>query len=117
MTHQSAHHEYELEAASAHQNQPAKPCRNEQEPGEASPPAVVWPEYLSVRETARLLGVSERSIYGYIEKRKLPSTHQGNLLAVETAAVRQFRRQASGRPRVRHPKWYRSSSDNAQVLT
>ncbi len=76
----------------------------------------LWPEYLSVKEAARLLGVSERSIYGYLESGRLASTQQGNLLGIETAALRCFHRAVAGRPRTRQPEWHRSSADNAQVL-
>lgn len=94
-----------------------QPAQTSEEPRHSSGAAVSWPEYLSVRETARLLGVSERSVYGYLEKERLPVTHQGNLLVIETAAVHSFQRLAAGRPRVRQPEWHRSSHENGQVLT
>ncbi len=108
---QSRYQEHDHQPQPVHHNQSVSSYGDKQES------VISWPDYLTVKETARLLNVSERSVYGYLEKEQLPFTHQGNLLVVETAAVRSFRRQAAGRPRVRQPEWHRSSSDNSQLLT
>ncbi len=78
---------------------------------------IPWPEYLSVKEAARIIGVSERSVYGYIEKEKLAAFRFGNLIVVDAEAARNYRRQSSGRPRVRIPEWHISVADNSQSLT
>lgn len=116
MTRQSSQHNPDPSGES----EPHVLCSSSHETGleaHANPSAVPWPDYLTVKEAARLLGVSERSVYGYRENHRLPFTRQGTLLVIETAAVRGVQRQATGRPRVRHPEWHRSSSENGQVLT
>jgi excisionase family DNA binding protein len=74
-------------------------------------------EYLSVREAARLLGVSTRSVYGYIETGKLLGIRIGASIAVQADAVRNYERQVVGRPRSRTPVWRIPTTMNLQYLT
>lgn len=63
------------------------------------------PGYISVREAAKIMGVSERSIYGYIESGKLPGYRIGSLLAIDEETLNNYRRPVVGRPRTRTPIW------------
>jgi excisionase family DNA binding protein len=75
------------------------------------------PGYVSVREAAKLLGVSERSVYGYIEAGKLPGVRIGPFIAVESQALEHYERRAPGRVRVRTPDWHIPPSKNQLSLT
>ncbi|HEY0753544.1 MAG TPA: helix-turn-helix domain-containing protein [Ktedonobacteraceae bacterium] len=75
------------------------------------------PVYLSVREAARVLGVSERSVYGYIETGKLPGARLGNVIVVTADAVYTYQRRAPGRVRTTTPPWRRPPLQNLEYLT
>jgi excisionase family DNA binding protein len=75
------------------------------------------PGYLSVKETARLLGVSERTIYGYIENGRLPASRIGCLTVIDAETARTFQRQAPGRKRTRIPAWHVPPGNNLLSLT
>ena len=64
------------------------------------------PEYLTVKEAASLLGVSPRTVYGYIEADTLPGLSIGNTTVVLAADVASFQRRAPGRKRVQTPRWH-----------
>lgn len=82
---------------------------------ESSPEHV--PGYLSVKEAARIMGVSTRSVYNYIASGKLPVVHIGHLTVIETKCVHNYRRQAPGRLRVNTPRWHVPPANNCQSLT
>lgn len=75
------------------------------------------PGYLSVKEAAQIMGVSERSVYGYINAGKLPGVRIGTILAVETEAVLRYERRAPGRDRVRTPAWHVPPEKNQIFVT
>ncbi len=75
------------------------------------------PGYLSVREAARIMGVSERSVYGYIESGKLPGARVGNIIVVIADAVYTYERKAPGRIRTTTPPWHMPPLMNPQFLT
>lgn len=77
----------------------------------------ITPEFVSVREAAKILGVSERSVYGYIEERKLPGFKATNLTVVALKDVNTFKRGTTGRPRTRVPEWRISDNENVQYMT
>ncbi len=63
-------------------------------------------EYLSVQEAASILGVSARSVYGYIVKGQLPATRIGEHILVNAQDVSAFKRNAPGRARSLVPIWH-----------
>jgi excisionase family DNA binding protein len=74
-------------------------------------------EFLSVREAAKIMGVSTRSVYGYIETGKLLGIRIGASIAVHAEAVRNYQRPVVGRPRTRTPIWRVPVVMNLQYLT
>lgn len=72
--------------------------------------------YLSVKEAAQCLGVSERSIYGYIASRKLPGERIGQTIVVRRETLETYQRPAVGRPRTRTPIWRVPVQTNLQYL-
>lgn len=75
------------------------------------------PGYLSVKEAARLIGVSERAIYGYVETGKLPAARIGNMTVVDAVSAHEYQRRAPGRLRTRIPTWHIPPENNVQYLT
>jgi excisionase family DNA binding protein len=74
-------------------------------------------EYLSVRDAANLLGVSTRSIYGYVEMGRLNAIRVGASLALPIGDVQRFKRAVTGRPRQRLPQWHEPVVGNRLSMT
>src|SRR2546428_7450212 len=68
------------------------------------------PGYVSIKQAADILGVSDKRVYQYIRAGRLPAQRVGHILILPTEAVRQFKPSPSGRVRTRAPSWraYRS---------
>ena len=79
--------------------------------------AVRQTSYLTVKQAARVLGVSERSVYGYIEHGKLASERVDDLLMVRAEDAANFKRRAPGRVRTRTPRWRLPPEQNPALLT
>ncbi|HEU5379965.1 MAG TPA: helix-turn-helix domain-containing protein [Ktedonobacteraceae bacterium] len=73
--------------------------------------------YLSVKEAAKIMGVSTRSVYGYIEAGKLPGARIGSATVVHMDTLRAYQRKPAGRVRVRVPAWHLPPQGNVQYLT
>lgn len=73
--------------------------------------------YLTVRQAARVLGVSSRSVYGYIESGRLASELIDDLLMVRAEDAAAFKRRAPGRVRTVAPRWRLPTEQNPALLT
>jgi len=73
--------------------------------------------YLSVREAARVLGVSQRSVYGYIAKQKLTKLCLDEHIMLSEKEVLAFKRRAPGRTRESSPFWHLPPGQNPLSLT
>ena len=91
--------------------------RPEEGLAEAARVSVDNERYLSIQEAARRLGVSPRSVYGYLESGKLPATQVEGILMVEEEALQHFRRRAPGRLRVKSPRWRKTPVMNQMMHT
>src|SRR5258707_4159860 len=74
-------------------------------------------DYLTVQEAASMLGVSARSVYGYIAKGQLPATHIGERMLVKAQDVSAFELTPAGRRRERSPFWHVAPELNTLSLT
>ena len=74
-------------------------------------------EYLSIAEAGTVIGVAPRSVYGYVQKGKLPGMLINNLKMVRLQDAQAFKRTAPGRIRLRHPRWRRPPQKNLFSLT
>jgi excisionase family DNA binding protein len=63
-------------------------------------------DYLTVQEAASMLGVSARSVYGYISKGKLPVMRVEERILVKAQDVAAFELTPAGRQRERAPFWH-----------
>ena len=68
------------------------------------------PGYVSVKEAASLLGISDKRVYQYVMAGRLPAKRVGHILILPVEEVRLFKPGPSGRTRTRAPSWrtYRS---------
>jgi len=75
------------------------------------------PGYVSIKEAAKMLGISERRVYLYIETKRLPAVRAADILLIRQEDVKNFRRKFVGRPRRITPPWRTSSEENTQFMT
>jgi excisionase family DNA binding protein len=75
------------------------------------------PGYVSIKEAAKMLGISERRVYLYIETKRLPAVRAADILLIRQEDVKNFRRKFVGRPRRITPPWRTSSEENTQYMT
>jgi excisionase family DNA binding protein len=87
-------------------------CMNEQY---ASRPSL--PGYVSIKEAAKILGISDKRVYEYVDEGRLSSMWAADVIMIPLDEVKQFKRRSSGRPRKSIPTWRISSGDNTQYIT
>src|SRR5438045_9546902 len=75
------------------------------------------PGYVSTREAAKMLGISERRIRLYIEMKRLPAVRAADVLMIPSENVKNFKRKIVGRPRKNALSWRISSAENTQFMT
>lgn len=75
------------------------------------------PGYVSTKEAARMLGISERRVRLYIEMKRLPAVRAADVLMIPVEQVKTFKRQVVGRPRKHALAWRLSSTENTQLMT
>lgn len=71
------------------------------------------PGYVSIKEAAKILGISEKTVYFYVNKKRLPATWAADVLMIPLHAVEKFRLRPAGRPRKSTPLWLVSKGDNS----
>lgn len=75
------------------------------------------PGYLSVKEVAQQIGVSERTVYGYLEAGKLAGARIGSMTVIKVESLKGYQRRPPGRVRTRIPSWHVPPENNRQYLT
>lgn len=75
------------------------------------------PDYVSIKEAAQLLGLSDKRVYEYVDEGRLTSLWAANVIMIPLSEIMTFTRQSAGRPRKNVPVWRISSSDNTQFIT
>lgn len=70
------------------------------------------PEYVSIKDAAKMLGVSDKRVYAYIEEGRLPAMRAAHVIMIPIEEVKKFRPKISGRPRKNTPAWRTSPQDN-----
>jgi len=84
---------------------------------EAESLAECVPGYVTVNVAARIIGVSARSVYGYLNSGKLPGVRVGPTRLVSTQEARTYERRTLGRARTSPPRWHTPPRQNPQYLT
>ncbi len=75
------------------------------------------PEYVSIKEAAKMLGVSDKRVYAYIEDGRLPAVRAAHIIMIPIEEVEKFKPKISGRPRKNTPAWRTSPEDNMLLTT
>lgn len=75
------------------------------------------PGYVSIKEAAKILGISANRVYAYVEEGRLPSAKAAHVIMIPLEAVEDFKPQLSGRPRTSIPIWRISPEENALLAT
>jgi excisionase family DNA binding protein len=75
------------------------------------------PDYVSIKEAAKILGISDKRVYEYVDAGRLPSMWAADVIMIPLDEVKKFKRKSSGRPRKSIPTWRISSGDNTQYIT
>lgn len=75
------------------------------------------PGYVSIKEAAQILGISDKRVYEYVDDGRLTSMWAADVIMIPLGEVQSFRRKSSGRPRKTVPVWRVSSGDNALITT
>ena len=75
------------------------------------------PEYVSIKEAAKMLGVSDKRVYAYIEDGRLPAVRAAHVIMIPIEEVKKFKPKISGRPRKNTPAWRTSPEDNVLLTT
>src|SRR5260370_36313125 len=75
------------------------------------------PGYVSIKEAAKILGISANRVYAYVEEGRLPSAKAAHVIMIPLQAVEDFKPQPSGRPRISVPIWRISPEGNTVTAT
>jgi excisionase family DNA binding protein len=74
------------------------------------------PEYVSIKDAAKILGISDKRVYAYVEEGRLPAVRAAHVIMIPVEEVKKFQPNISGRPRKNTPVW-RTSPENNLLLT
>jgi excisionase family DNA binding protein len=74
------------------------------------------PGYVSIKETAKLLGLSPSRVYEYVEDGRLPSVRAAHVILIPLEVIRNFAPGIAGRPRKSPLRW-RFSPENNSLLS
>src|SRR5579864_1971904 len=75
------------------------------------------PEYVSIKEAAKMLGISDKRVYAYIEEGRLPAVRAAHVIMIPVEEVKKFKPKISGRPRKNTPPWRTSPKENRLITT
>jgi excisionase family DNA binding protein len=73
--------------------------------------------YVSVKDAAKMLGLSTRTVYDYVYEGRIRSARLADVIAIPLEEVTKFKREPAGRPRLNTPLWRMSSGENEQLMT
>lgn len=74
------------------------------------------PGYVSIKQAALMLGITDKRVYRYIEIGRLPAYKASGVFLLSEEDVKQFKLNPPGRIRTSPPRW-RSYSSRSKVLT
>ena len=73
--------------------------------------------YVSIKEAAKMLGISDKTVYYYVDQKRLPAVRAGNILLISIEEIEKFNLRSVGRPRTSTPAWRTSVKDNQLFAT
>lgn len=75
------------------------------------------PGYVSIKEAAKILGISDKTVYYYVEQKRLAAKWAADVIVIPLEELERFKLQPAGRPRKNTPPWRISSGQNTQHMT
>src|SRR5205814_428126 len=63
------------------------------------------PGYVSIKQAAEMLGITDKRVYRYIDLGRLPAYKSGGVFLLAKKDVRQFKLNPPGRTRAEPPRW------------
>src|SRR5438270_1994539 len=63
------------------------------------------PGYVSIKQAAEMLGITDKRVYRYIDLGRLPAYKSGGVFLLAEEDVRQFKLNPPGRTRTEPPRW------------
>jgi len=63
------------------------------------------PGYVSIKQAAQILGITDKRVYRYIDLGRLPAYKSGGVFLLAEEDVRQFKLNPPGRARTAPPRW------------
>jgi len=75
------------------------------------------PGYVSIKDAAKMLAMAERTIYRYVEEKRLRGVRAGSTIMIPLEEIQKIKRGVSGRERKITPLWRISSEDNTRFTT
>src|SRR5207245_11148128 len=63
------------------------------------------PGYVSIKQAAEMLGITDKRVYRYIDLGRLPAYKSGGVFLLAEEDVRQFKLNPPGRTRAEPPRW------------
>jgi excisionase family DNA binding protein len=75
------------------------------------------PGYVSIKEAADMLGVSDKRVYQYVRAGRLPAQRIGHILILPIEEVKQFKPSPTGRVRTKAPSWRTYRSRGTLLIT
>ena len=75
------------------------------------------PGYVTIKEAAKMLGISANRVYTYVEEGRLPSAQAAHVIMIPLEALKDFKSHLSGRPRTNIPLWRISPEENTVLTT
>jgi excisionase family DNA binding protein len=74
------------------------------------------PGYVSIKQAAHMLGITDKRVYRYIDIGRLPAYKASGVFLLSEEDVKQFKLNPPGRLRTSPPRW-RAYSSRSKVLT
>src|SRR5258708_25852387 len=75
------------------------------------------PGYVSIKEAAKILGLSPSRVYKYVEDGRFSSVRAAHVILIPLEEVERYKPSISGRPRKSVPRWRISPRDNLLLST
>jgi len=75
------------------------------------------PGYVSIKEAARILGLGERTVYRYVEEKRLRGMRAANAIMIPLEDLQHVKRGVIGRERKVTPLWRAVSEGNSRFVT
>src|SRR5258708_39725377 len=75
------------------------------------------PGYVTIKEAAKMLGISANRVYTYVEEGRLPSAKAAHVIMIPLEALKDFKSKLSGRQRTTIPILLISPEVNSVLTT